>query len=155
MTHTHRIARNSRKLSDFTYHSKKMICFSGGGKAVFWFSEHISTSRGFGFATGKFTNFSACLVLEHTPLTGLIDITEVFGGFFKKEEKKVFEILQLHELSVFYVTSTEVQAGLLFSALRWQKLKNLRGQSQICLRSKIYLLTKKRLLCLLKNILFE
>lgn len=41
----------------------------------------------------------------------------------KKEKERHFaEILQLHAFSIFFVMSTEVQAWLLFSALKLHKL---------------------------------
>ena len=112
----HQIARNSPKVSGFTYHSKKITYFSGGGTAIFQLNKHISISSSLGFALRKFTDFFSFffLALKYTPITGLL----------------FTEILQLHALSVFFVRSTKVRAGLLFSALTAKTCKIHEGRGK-------------------------
>ena len=77
LSFAHWIAKNFRKLSDFTYHSKKVKCSSEGGTAVFRLSTHISISSGLGFALGKFSKFPVFLALKYTSITGHTDVTEL------------------------------------------------------------------------------
>ena len=74
-------------------------------------------------------------------MMGLIDITELifFFFFFKCGCLCCFnKILHLHTLSVFIVTSSEVQLGLPLSALKWQKIANFpKGRAQTIGRWKV------------------
>ena len=55
----------------------------------------------------------------------------------------VLEILMLHALSVFLVTSSEVRAGLLFNALKRQKLAKFMRTELKPFKIEIYLLHRK------------
>ena len=136
LSFAHPIIKNSWKLSDFTYHPKKLICFAGGGTAIFRFSKRISISSGLEFALGKFNKFSVFLSLKFTPMK----ITEITG---LKQKWRFTEILQLHTFSVFFVTSTEDRAGLLFSALKRQKPAKFARTDPEPFESDTYLLNRR------------
>ena len=116
----HRTARNSRQLSDFTHHCKKIMFFSGSGKAIFRPSKHFSISSG--LFLGNLPNFFFFfLALKYTLTTGLTDINEL-------KEKTNFVLMKFCNCTLwtsFFLRSTG--AGF---TVQYINLQNSRGQSQ-------------------------